>query len=75
MDDERSNETKPMTRVQSRIGRPLQGYLTERYLEDGLTTTEIGCELGLSSATVRRWLMHFGVELRFPGQRGQKGCS
>jgi transposase len=71
MHDARTNETKPMGRVQSRIGRPLEGYLKERYLADGLTTTEIGRELGLSSATVRRWLMAFGVELRFPGQRGK----
>ena len=71
MSDERNNETDPMRRVRSRLGRPLEDYLAERYEQDGLTTTEIGHELGLSSATVRRWLMHYGIELRFPGQRGK----
>ena len=67
----RSNETEPMRRVQARLGRPLKDYLTERYITDGWTTTEIASELGLHAVTITRWLRFFGIELRFPGQRGR----
>jgi hypothetical protein len=67
----RSNETEPMRRIQSRLGRPLKDYLTERYLTDGCTTTQIAADLGIHPVTVTRWLRFFGVELRFPGQRGK----
>jgi transposase len=63
--------TGPMRRVETRIGRPLREYLRERYEDDGCTTSEIAASLGLSSTTVARWLDFFGIELRFPGQRGK----
>lgn len=68
-------ETEPMRRVQSRIGRPLKGFLVERYLEQGRTTTEIAAELGLHAVTITRWLRFFDIEVRFPGQRGPKVVS
>ena len=71
MSDERANETKPMMRVQSRLGRPLRDYLRERYESDGLTTTEIASELSVTPNTVQRWMRRLDIELRFPGQRGK----
>jgi transposase len=69
---ERKNElTGPMRRVEARLGHPLNEWLRERYERDGLTTTQIAVELGLSGVTVWRWLRYFGVEPRFPGQRGR----
>lgn len=72
MQTERGNKlTGPMTRTQEGLGQPLGAWLRERYLTDGWTTTQIGRELGLNSVTISRWLRSFGIELRFPGQRGK----
>lgn len=61
--------TRPMLRTQARLGRSLADELRERYLERGETLAEIGSVLGVSEATVSRWLVRVGVEARFPGQR------
>ena len=67
----RSNKlTNPMERVERKIGQPLGEYLRQRYECDGLTTTEIATELGIHAVTVTRWMEHFGIDRRFPGQRG-----
>lgn len=66
----RTNElTEPMARVQRRLGRSLAGFLRERYHDQGATLAEIGAELGVSEATVSRWMSRSGIERRFPGQR------
>jgi transposase len=62
-----------MRRVEARLGRPLGDYLRERYVEEGMTTSEIGTELGINAVSVARWLRSFDIEVRFPGQRA-RGC-
>ena len=56
-----------MLRVEARLGRPLETYFAERY--ETLTQPQIAEELGVSGATVSRWMAELGIEARFPGQR------
>jgi transposase len=67
----RNEPTGPMQRVEERLGEPLGEWLRQRYAVEGLSSTEIGRRLGLHAGTVVRWLRHFGIEPRFPGQRGR----
>lgn len=60
-------KSRAMLRVEARIGQPLEDYLAERYLSR--TQPEIAEELGVSGASVSRWMRELGVEARFPGQR------
>lgn len=64
--------TGPMRRVQDRLGRPLGEDLEDRYIRQGLTLEQIASDpkYGLSITTLSRWLAFFGIEARFPGQRG-----
>lgn len=72
MSEERKQKlTGSMETVERRLGQPLGEWLRERYLSDGQTTTQIAAELGLHNVTISRWLRWFGVEVRFPGQRGR----
>lgn len=72
MTDGRTNEmTRPMLRIQARLGRPLAEALREMYLERGMTLAEVGAELGVSEASVSRFLSRLGIEARFPGQRAE----
>lgn len=59
--------TGPMRRVEKRLGRPLADELRERY--ETQTLAEIATALGVSEATISRWMARLGVEARFPGQR------
>lgn len=63
--------TGPMQRTQAALGRPLRDELVDRYENQGQTTTEIGAALGVSGATVSRWMARLGITARFPGQRGR----
>lgn len=56
-----------MRRVEARIGRPLEEFLAERYKV--ATQTQIAEELGVSNASVSRWMSELAIEARFPGQR------
>ncbi len=55
--------------LESRLGRPLDEYLRERYERDGWTTSAIARELGIESSTVSRWMAHLGIEARLFGPR------
>jgi transposase len=68
-------KTKPMQVIEARIGRPLDEYLRSRYIADGWTAEEIAKELELHRSTVLKWLVHFGIEVRFPGQRGKAAVA
>jgi transposase-like protein len=57
--------------MQSRLGRPLRGYVEERYQTDGLTLAELAADLGIGVTTLRKWMRLLGIEPRFPGQRGR----
>jgi len=70
---ERTNDllkTRPMRVVESRLERPLEDYIRERYVA-GSTQAEIARELGVNNATISRWMSLLGIEARFPGQRGR----
>lgn len=56
-----------MVRVEERIGRTLEDYFAERYAT--LTQPQMAEELGVSDASVSRWMRELGIETRFPGQR------
>jgi len=60
-------KSRAMLRVEQKLGRPLEEYLAERY--QAKTQTEIAVELGVSNASVSRWMQELGIEARFPGQR------
>lgn len=60
-------KSRAMLRVERRLGRPLEEYLAEQYQTK--TQTEIATELGVSGASVSRWMLELGIETRFPGQR------
>jgi hypothetical protein len=60
-------KTRAMVRLERRLGRPLEDYLTDRY--QSRTQVEIADELGVSGATVSRWMLELGIETRFQGQR------
>lgn len=64
-----TNMTGPMRRTEARLGRPLMDEIRERYETQGQTLAEIGAALGVSEATVSRWMVRLGIEARFPGQR------
>lgn len=63
--------TRPMARMEARLGRPLADVLTELYQGEGLTLAEVAQRLGVSVTTVIRWMAALGVETRFPGQRAK----
>lgn len=56
-----------MLKVERTIGRPLEAYFEERYQTH--TQEQIAEELGVSGATVSRWMNELGIDTRFPGQR------
>lgn len=67
MDQTPSFKSRAMLRVEARIGRPLEAFLAERY--QVATQTQIAEELGVSNASVSRWMQELGIEARFQGQR------
>lgn len=60
-------KSRAMVRVEGRIGRTLEDYFAERY--NTLTQPQMAAELGVSDASVSRWMRELGIEARFPGQR------
>lgn len=60
-------KTRAMVRTERRLGRPIEEWLVERYREK--TQPEIAEELGLSDATISRWMRDLGIESRLTGQR------
>lgn len=71
MQDGAARFTRPMRRTEHRLGRPLEDELRERYDVRGETMSEIAQALGVSEATISRWMVRLGIEARFPGQRSE----
>jgi transposase len=74
--DEVRGLTKPMRRVQSRLGRPLAEVIRELYHDQGMTQAEVGAAIAreagvtpLAASTVMRWMDRLGIDPRMPGQR------
>ena len=62
-----SFKSRAMLRMERKLGRPLETFLAERY--EGRTQEQIADELGVSGATVSRWMRELGIEARLQGQR------
>jgi transcriptional regulator with XRE-family HTH domain len=60
-------KSRAMLRTERRIGRPLEVFLAERYRER--TQEQLAEELGVSTASVSRWMRELDIEARSPGQR------
>lgn len=56
-----------MLRVETRLGRSLEDYFAEKYQTH--TQPQIAADLGVSGASVSRWMRELGFEARLPGQR------
>jgi transposase-like protein len=56
-----------MQLMEQRLGRPLDEILQELYIEKGMTTKQVAVELGVSQASVSRWMAQLGVEARYIG--------
>lgn len=56
-----------MLKVERRIGRALEDFLAEAY--QAKTQTQIAEELGVSNASVSRWMDELGIEARNQGAR------
>lgn len=60
-------KSRAMVRTERRIGQTLEAFLADRYQR--MTQTEIAAELGVSGATVSRWMAELGIEARNQGAR------
>lgn len=56
-----------MLRVEARIGRSLEAFFEDRY--QAATQEQLASELGVSTASVSRWMRELGIETRLPNQR------
>lgn len=65
------NMTRPMLRMEARLGRPLRDAITDLYHGEGLTLAGVAERLGVSVTTVIRWMDALDIEARFPGQRSK----
>lgn len=68
-----STKTRPMRRVEARIGRPIEEFLAEGYRSK--TQEQLAEELGVDRSTVHRWMRDLDIEARFPGQRPPEAVS
>lgn len=67
MPDQPIFKSRAMLKVERRIGRPLEEFFAEAYQKK--TQTQIAAELGISGASVSRWMDELGIEARLQGQR------
>lgn len=72
----------PRQKVDDKLDGHLGEMLRELYVEKGLTLEAVGAEVGrragihaLASSTVMRWMDHYGIERRFPGQRSAEAVA
>lgn len=62
-------KSRGMQLVEHRLGRPLEDVLRELYTDQGMTVKQVAEELGVSSASVSRWMGELGIEARFIGPK------
>ncbi len=62
-------KTKEMQLAEARLGRPIDAFLHELYVEQGLTVEEVGAALGITKGAASRWLERFGIRTRRGGPR------
>lgn len=61
--------TRAQQIVEARLGEPVEAYIARRYLDDGLTQQQIADELGVSRASVVRWMPALDIPTRGRGGR------
>lgn len=59
--------TRAMQILEHRLDEPLEVYLRRRYVDEGLSTTQLAEALGVNHGTVSRWLAHFRIPARPAG--------
>lgn len=64
-----------MQLLEHRLGRPLDEVLRELYVDQGMTTKQVGAALGVSNASVSRWMAILGIEARYIGAEPEKVAS
>ena len=62
-------KSRGMQLVEHRLGRPLEEVLADLYVDQGMTVKQVAEELGVSSASVSRWMSELGIEARYIGTR------
>lgn len=58
-----------MQRVEHRLGRSLEDFLTERYVVEECDQRQIAEELGVNVGTVSRWMERLRIPARPPWTR------
>ena len=67
MDRTKILKSRGMQLVEHRLERPLEEVLTELYHGEHLTVKQVGERLGVSGASVSRWMAELGIEARYIG--------
>lgn len=62
-------KSRGMQLVEHRLGRPLDEVLTELYIDQGMTVKQVAAEIGVSTASVSRWMSELGIQARYIGTR------
>lgn len=62
-------KSRGMQLVEHRLGRPLEDVLTELYVDQGMTVKQVATELGVSGASVSRWMSELGIAARYIGSK------
>lgn len=67
--------TAGMQLVEARLGRPLDDYLRDAYLDRELAQSDIAAEIGVDAATVSRWMARFGIQSRLVGRKRRRRAA
>lgn len=62
-------KSRGMQLVEHRLGQPLEKVLTDLYVERGMTVKQVAAEIGVSTASVSRWMSELGIEARYIGTK------
>lgn len=62
-------KSRGMQLVEHRLGRPLEVVLTELYISQGMTVREVAAEIGVSTASISRWMSELGIAARYIGPK------
>lgn len=57
-----------MQLAESQLGRPLEDYLRELYVDQHLSLRDIGARMGLDVGTISRWMRQLGIATRPAGR-------
>lgn len=69
MEKRTPRKTSLMKLIELQHGKSIEELLHELYWTNGLTTDEVGRELGINQSTVSKWMERFGILARNSGPR------